>query len=74
MTYIDDGPNVARPFLHGEGPQTTKVRKFLVAGTNDLRIIVNNTGDGIFGGPIRKIRGNPTNFGISAVVRYDTPD
>jgi hypothetical protein len=72
MTYTDGGTNETRTFANGNGVQNVKIHQGLVTGANDLRIIINNTGDGIYGAPIPKKDGNPTVVGIVAVVKYTT--
>jgi hypothetical protein len=72
MTFTDGGPNKPYQFKHGDGAQTVHTGKGFVAGTNDLRLIVNNTGQGIHGEPIVKIKGNPTYIGIVGRVTYQT--
>jgi hypothetical protein len=74
MTFTDGGPNKSYTFKHGDGPQTIHTGKGFIAGTNDLRLIVNNTGQGIQGKPIVKIKGNPTYIGIVGHITYQTQD
>ena len=72
MTFTDGGPNQPYTFLYISGPESIKYRSNFVIGQNDLRIYVNNTGQGVTGVPVPPSQGNPTAIGIYAAVTYQT--
>lgn len=72
MTYKDGGENKPYTFVNGVGAQSVTVGHGFVDGVNDLRIIVNNTSDGIQGVPVPPAAGDHTNVGIKAYVTYET--
>ena len=76
MTLRDGGPNRKYNFCCISGVQNVLFRKqtaFHVGGSNDLRLIVNNTLAGIDGQPRPPSEGDPTNVGIHVFLSYDLP-
>lgn len=71
MTYKDGGANKPYTFVYGVGAQSVTVGGGFVDGVNDLRIIVNNTNNGIQGAPMPPGAGDHTSVGIKAYVTYD---
>jgi hypothetical protein len=70
MQLHDPGKSLPYFFPYKAGPVSVIDTADLKPGRNNVRIIVNNTGDGIFG-PI--VPGGPTNAGIRATVTYTRP-
>jgi hypothetical protein len=74
MTFRDGGPNRKYNFCCISGAQNVLFKKrsaFVVGGSNDLRLIVNNTLDGIQGKPRPPSQGDPTNVGIHVFLSYN---
>lgn len=64
--FTDGGPVVNHTFVNGNGAQSTTITSGFNAGMNTLTLIVNNTNNGIYGGPT----GGPTSVGIAGTVTY----
>ncbi len=74
MLFTDPGKLKNFDFCCVSGRQDIvydRKKSFVIGGQNDLRLIVNNTNDGIYG----NITPNgPTNVGMKAIVTYIAPD
>ncbi len=69
MTLVDMGANEQYAFTHAYGAQKTTIKEGFLTGMNDLRLIVNNTNQGIQGGLVPGTNAS-TFTGISAVVTF----
>ncbi len=71
MTFRDKGPNRPFTFTHSTGPVSITINDGFIAGANDLRMIVNNTGEAIGGVPVRPyLNHDPTWVDIAGYVEY----
>jgi hypothetical protein len=64
--YTANGPNVPLYFEYGNAGPFAPVTGPFVAGTNTIELIVNNTGNGIYGGP----SGGPSGVYLDGTVTY----
>jgi hypothetical protein len=51
-------------FTQGDGDRSVFVTSFFLAGTNHVQIIINNTGNGIYGSITPSTKTNPTAVGL----------
>jgi hypothetical protein len=70
MTYRNDGPNDRRTFSYGSGTQDLTITSGFVPGRNKLKVIVNNTNQGILGVPVPVTAASPSSFGMTGEVTY----
>jgi hypothetical protein len=70
MQFHDPGKNRSHYFQFKSGPVSLIDTTDLKIGRNDLKIIVNNTNNGIHGTIVPINQGSPSSFGIEASVTY----
>jgi hypothetical protein len=73
MQFRDPGKSKPYTFPYKAGPVSVTDSADLRPGGNKLAIIVNNTGDGIFGKIEPVTKDSPSNAGIRATLSYDDP-